>query len=386
MSPQDTEDLIAKGVRKYGEKWEGAVLYPPVGIHVATADDIRRYANGLGDANPLWHSEDHARESVYGGIVAPPSFLNAVSEGQAIVGLPGLIATFVGAEWEWFEMVRAGDRFSVTNTLLPLEDKTRAKGSRQYLQSGILRYKNQSGFLVGQCTWRMIRTEVKLGGKPSEKQTHERTKKAARHCYSKEALEEIYQSLDSEKIQGPKPLYVEDVTEGQEIPLVVKGPLSLSDMVAWAAGISWHRMALAHGPKLRFLRDHPALAYTDPLTGTPEPIANSHFDADAARILMGSPLPLDLGFQRVAWLSHPITNWMGDHGFLKRLDVRVKGFVRFGDTNRCRGKVVRTWREGEESGAEVEVQSQNQAGEITARGNALVVLPSRKSAFKTKNT
>jgi hypothetical protein len=95
---------------------------------------------------------------------------------------------------------------------------------------------------------------------------------------------------------------------------------------------------------------------------------------------MGSPLPLDLGFQRVSWLSHPITNWMGDCGFLKRLNVRIKGFVRFGDTNWCRGKVLRTWHEGNEAGVEVEVTSRNQDHEITAQGSAVVVLPSRKTA------
>ncbi len=378
MSRHGTEDLIEKGVRKYREKWEGAILSPPVGTHVVTNDTIRHYANGLGDANPLWHSEDRARNSIYGGGVAPPSFLNAVSEGQAIVGLPGLIATFVGAEWEWFKMIRTDDRFSVTNQLLPLKDKTREKGPRQYLQSGILRYFAQSGAVTGQCTWRMMRTEIKLGGKGSEKSEGKALKTIKSHAYSAADLEKIYRDIDSETVRGTAPRYVEDVLVGEEIPLVVKGPLSLSDMVAWAGGISWHRMALAHGPKLKFLRDHSGLSYTDPQTGTPEPIANSHFDPDAARILMGSPLPLDLGFQRIAWLSHPLTNWMGDHGFLKQLNVRLKGFVRFGDTNRLSGKVVRTWLSSMKGMVELEVSSINQRGETTAQGNAIVVLPSRK--------
>ena len=92
-----------RGFENTGKNGRGAVLSPPVSTHVVTTDAIRHYADGLGDANPLWHSEDHARVSIYAGGVAPPSFLNAVSEGQAIVGLPGLIATFVGAEWEWFK-------------------------------------------------------------------------------------------------------------------------------------------------------------------------------------------------------------------------------------------------------------------------------------------
>ena len=145
MNYPGTEDLIEKGVRKYREKWEGAILSPPVGTHLVTKDTIRHYANGLGDCQSIVAQRRPRRESIYAGSIAPPSFLNAVSEGQAIVGLPGLIATFVGAEWEWFGVIRSGDRFSVTNQLLPLKDKTRANGPRQYLQSGILRYMAQTG-------------------------------------------------------------------------------------------------------------------------------------------------------------------------------------------------------------------------------------------------
>jgi len=384
MSRQDTDDLIEKGVRKYREKWEGAVLTPPVGIHMVTTDAIRRYANGLGDANPLWHSEDRGHTSVYGGSIAPPSFLNAVSEGQAIVGLPGLIATFTGAEWEWFRVIRSGDRFSVTNQLLPLRDKTRANGPRQYLQSGVLRYMDPSGAVVGECTWHMMRTEMKLGGRSGNKKKRP-GETIDVHAYSEDEMEEIYLGLDREEIRGSVARYVEDVAEGEEIAAVVKGPLSISDMVAWAGGISWWRTELAHGPKLRFLRDHPGLSYRDPRSGAPEPIANSHFEAGAARILMGSPLPLDLGFQRVAWLSHPLTNWMSDHGFLGKLDVRLKGFVRFGDTNWCRGRVVRTWLEGAEGRVELEVSSENQRGETTAGGRAIVVLPSRKTGMENSD-
>ena len=343
-------------------------MTPPVSTHLVTSDAVAHFAHGLGDDNPLWHK----------GRVAPPTFLNAVSEGQAIVGLPGLIATFVGAEWEWFRTIRTGDRFSVTDELLPLEEKTKGSGPRQYLQSGILRYAAPSGEVTGQCTWRMMRSEIKLGGKGSHKRKDEIRDPIQIHVYSEKDLEEIYQGLDNERIRGSEPLYMEDVQEGEEIPAVIKGPLSLSDMVAWASGISWHRMGLAHGPKLRFLKDHPGLGYVDPKTGAPEPIANSHFDPDAARILMGSPLPLDLGFQRVAWLSHPVTNWMGDAGLLRQLKVRLKGFVRFGDTNWCRGRVVRTWHQGAKGMVELAVSSRNQRGETTAEGTALVRLPSRK--------
>jgi len=164
---------------------------------------------------------------------------------------------------------------------------------------------------------------------------------------------------------------------GDELKPVVKGPLSLSDMVAWAIGTGWHRIELAHGLKLLHLRANPGLSYIDPDTGVPEPIANSHFLVPAARILMGSSLPLDLGFQRVSWLGHVVTNWMSDYGFLKKLEARLKSFVRFGDTTWCKGKVIKKNVEEKEYLVECEIWGENQRGEITTTGKAVIVLPSR---------
>jgi acyl dehydratase len=377
----DMSQVIARGIDKYRQKMEGAVLHPPVANRKATPDCIRHFADGLGDANPLWRDEDHAKAGIHGGLIAPPGFLVAVSEGQAIVGLPGLVSTFAGAEWEWSDVIREGDQFTVTNRLLELQDKTRGGGPRRLLQSGILGYENQTGRVIGSCTWRMMRSEVKPGSGSTRKEPdkHDRSPDTAHH-YTEEELSRIYADIEAEHIRGAEPRFFEDVAEGDRLTPVVKGPLSLSDMVAWAMGTGWHRMSLAHGPKLKFLRDKPGLAYVDPDTGAPEPIANSHFQPAAARILMGSPLPLDVGFQRVCWLSHLVTNWMGDAGFLKKLSARLTGLVCFGDTNWCRGKVARKWREGEERLVEVEVWCENQRHQITATGRAVVALPARQEA------
>jgi acyl dehydratase len=376
---ENSKDIIATGIDRYRQKMLDTILYPPVQNEVATKDAIRHFADGLGDPNPLWQDEDYAKSSRYGAIVAPPCFLNAVSEGQAIVGLPGLIATFVGSEWEWFTVIRVNDRFSVTNHLVDLRDLPEEKGRRRLLQSGILNYQNQKGELVGRCRWNVLRTEAKPalrrpGGPEGDRE------KTALHPYSEKELAAIYSAIDQEEVRGGNPRYFEDVIPGEEIPPVVKGPLSLSDMVAWAIGTSWHRMALAHGPKLRYLRKNPGLSYVDPETGLPEPIGNSHFTPSAAKILMGSSLPLDLGFQRVCWLSHGVTNWMGDDGFLKKLETRLKGFVRFGDTTWCKGRIAGKRVEGEERLVDLDLFSENQNGEVTTVGKAVVCLPSKRAS------
>ena len=220
----------------------------------------------------------------------------------------------------------------------------------------------------------MMRSEAKpekLKPKTVEKEKPSPTP----YHYKEEKLASIYQAIEAEEIRGGNPRTFEEVRIGDPLGPVVKGPLSLSDMVAWACGIGWQRIALAHGMKLSFLRRYPGLSYIDPETGAPEPIANSHFLPSAAKILMGSPLPLDLGFQRVCWMGHLVTNWMSDVGFLKKLDVRLKGFVRFGDTTWCLGKVSGKRNKGGEHLIELELLAKNQEGKMTTEGRAEVVLP-----------
>lgn len=368
--------LVDKGLEKYKSKMVGAILRPRQGNEVATKDAIRHFANGTGDLNPLWFNEDYAKKSIYGTMLAPPFFLNAISEGQAIIGLPGLISTYVGAEWEWHNVIRVNDSFTVTNLLLDLEEKGGKEGQRRFLQSGILSYRDQRGDAAGTCKWNMMRTETKLGGGEREKKKRKSSEPVI-HFYTEDELAAIYKALDTEEVRGAEPRFWEDVNVNDELVPVVKGPLSLSDMVAWAIGTGWHRIELAHGAKLSFLRKKPGLSYQDPDTGAPEPIANSHFLGSAARILMESPLPIDLGMQRLTWFGHLITNWMSDYGFLKALNGRIKEFVRFGDTNWCRGKISRKYVEGEELLIELELNAENQRGEITTTGTAIVVLPSK---------
>ena len=41
--------------------------------HEATRDNIRHYAHGIGDDNPLWTRTDYAKATAHGGLIAPPS-------------------------------------------------------------------------------------------------------------------------------------------------------------------------------------------------------------------------------------------------------------------------------------------------------------------------
>src|SRR5215467_8204173 len=69
--------------------------------HEATRDNIRHYAHGIGDDNPLWCDPEYAAHTKYGTIVALPSFLfatNRIISGY-VGGLSGVHAMWAGANW-----------------------------------------------------------------------------------------------------------------------------------------------------------------------------------------------------------------------------------------------------------------------------------------------
>ena len=86
---------------------------------------IIRFAQAIGDQNPLFTDEAAARKSRYGGLIAPPTFLRSVIAGPPTVefeqpysaGLDG------GSEWEYFEPVRPGDRITHTVRITDLFER-----------------------------------------------------------------------------------------------------------------------------------------------------------------------------------------------------------------------------------------------------------------------
>ena len=91
----------------------------------------------------------------------------------------------------------------------------------------------------------------------------------------------------------------------------------------------------------------------------------------------GLPMAYDYGSQRMCWLGHPITNWMGDDGFLKRLYGEVRRFNYIGDTSWVKAKVSGKSAHNGEHLVDLEVWVENQGGEVVSPGEATVALPSR---------
>ncbi|MDP2955174.1 MAG: hypothetical protein Q8N53_02030, partial [Longimicrobiales bacterium] len=85
----------------------------------------------------------------------------------------------------------------------------------------------------------------------------------------------------------------------------------------------------------------------------------------------------DYGPERVSWMGHLMTNWAGDDGFLQELNVEIRRHNIVGDTTWCRGKVAAKEVSEGQHRVRCQVWAENQRGETTVTGTAVVALPTR---------
>lgn len=338
----------------------------------ATRDTIRHFVDAVGDPNPLYRDEAYAKATRFGTLAAPPCFLYSVCWATGRIGFPGIHAWNSGSDWEWFHPIRLGDQLSYTMTVTDLQEKRSEMAGRILIEYARADYRNQHAELVGTCTGWSVRAERQASGQRGKYKHIEKAQ------YTREDLEAIWADYDREEIRGANPRYWEDVNIGDELTPVVKGPLSMRDLVTWVMGAGSPYMR-AHRFAVEFERRHPSITMLDSQTGQMDVPELVHMEDTRAQEI-GVPGAYDYGCQRSAWLGHLLTNWMGDDGFLRKLYVELRRFNVVGDTTWCKGKVTRKCIENDEHLVDLDVWAENQRGEITAPGRALVRLPSRQAA------
>jgi hypothetical protein len=112
--------------------------------------------------------------------------------------------------------------------------------------------------------------------------------------------------------------------------------------------------------------------------GIPDVMQRVHWDPAFAR-RSGNPTTFDYGRMRETWLIHLCTDWMGDAGWLWKLDCEFRRFNYVGDTQWLRGTITRKYLAGGDRPAvDLEVVCTNQRAEVTTPGHATILLPSRQ--------
>lgn len=340
---------------------------------LASKETIRNWVYGVGDPNPLWVDENYARNTRYGCLVAPPSWLYSVFPTYVQQGLPGVHAFHSGNDWEFYRPVLIGDKIRPESVFTGFEEKPSRFSGKLVMEYQEARYFNQRDELVAKAkTWlvRAERGEAKKKGKYSELQLP--------HPWTEEELRKIEDDTIAEQIRGSDVRYWEDVEVGEKLPPVIKGPLGLTDMIAFFAGSGVISLR-AHGLAFRVYRQHPSWSFRDPRTCALEPIAGVHWNQAAAKAA-GLPYEYNAGIQTQSWLIELMTSWMRDEGWLKTNYAEYRHFIYFSDVVWFTGTVTRKYvDENGEYCVDIETTGINQRGEDTTPGRATVILPSRQA-------
>jgi acyl dehydratase len=340
-----------------------------------TRDNIRHYAHGIGDANPLWSQPDYARGTAYGDVIAPPSFVFSLSRilSGYVGGLPGVHAMWAGADLTWHAPMRRGTEVRVTAQLKDLvEHQTRFAG-RAFQQIYHVEIFDEAGQAL--CTgdsW-CFRTERDAARNRGTKYTE--AKQRGPEKYDAERLRAIYDLYEAEEVRGAEPRYFEDIEVGAELPAMAKGPMTVTGFIAFAQG--WGGLYIrANKIAYDLIKKHSGLGIPNKF-GIPDVPERVHWEEELA-LEVGTPGAYDYGPERFSWLTHHLTNWIGDDGFL----VKHKGQIRHhniaGDWIKINGVIVDKSRDAEGRGlVTIEQRATNQHGDTSAIGSGVVRLPSR---------
>ncbi len=337
--------------------------------HYASPDTIRHFVHGMGDTNPLFSDEEYGKSSRWGAMVAPPTFLFSCFGRGAPRGLPGVHGMWAGASFEMEDALRAGTHIVGTVTPSALTPKETRFAGRAILQEYTYDFRTTEDRPLAKVKEWNMRTErdsARSRGKYNYMELAQ---------YTSEDIERIFADYDKEEIRGARPRYWEDVQIEDELTHVVKGPLRVTDNVAWKIGWGFRPFAYAHKVAVDYYKRHPQ-AFIPNEYGIPDVPERVHWDPDFAR-RVGVPGAYDFGPQRVSWLGQVVTNWIGDDGFIKVYWSEVRRFNLNGDTHWLKGKVSSKRKGNGEALVELELWGDDQREETTIRGGATVVLPSR---------
>ncbi len=352
-----------------------------------TADVFRHVAVAYGDDNPLWCDPSYGAGTRWEGPIAPPPLVGgdtlvgedevtavAPHQSELMKGDPlrGVHAFYSASAREWWAPLRPGMRVSRRNALVGVLDKPSEFAERAIHEWTGQVFRATGGPLLSAQYRLMIRTERT---KARERKKYDGV---ALDPYTDEQVAEIEAQYAAEGPRGAEPRWWEDVAEGDTVGPMVKGPLTVTDIVCWHVGMG---MGLYGVAPLRLgaanRRRIPRFFHRDP-QNVPDVMQRVHWDPEFAR-RSGNPTTFDYGRMRETWLVHLCTDWMGDDAWLWKLDCEFRRFNYVGDTQWLRGTVVRRYlAEGDRPAVDLELVAENQRGEVTTPGHATILLPSRE--------
>ncbi len=186
----------------------------------ATYDNMRNFARGYGDDNPLYTSAGYGETTRWGSQIGAP--MMPIAMNRPLFGDPpevklrrpsfrGIHVFVSGSSWDWFRPINAGDQlfsFGGTETIVE-KDSEFAERSMQ-LTKTMVRF-NQRAEIVAISRTLLIHTERKTA---RERGKYDEIEPAT---YTDDDIAEIDAIYAAEQARGSEPRWFEDVTVGDAL-------------------------------------------------------------------------------------------------------------------------------------------------------------------------
>ena len=323
-------------------------------------------ADAIEDANPLYRDAEYARRSRFAGIVCPPlatwkdigppiGYFGAGQESHFQVPLPfnsyGLNG---GSDWQFLRPAYVGAWITRRFRVLDIFEKPGRSGMlvfivRQETQT------NELGQIISLAKRVSIhrslpyQPQMQSSSQPSESGAPESVASGSGTEPQLRTVPVAPPAADTvlEKPQAKltQQRYFEDIVVGAELPPVVKGPMTTTHLVRWAA---------ANGNYARI-----------------------HWDLPFAQLQQGLPNVVVNGSLKNQYLGQLLIDFAGEEGWFKRFYVQHRGMDFPGDVLTSSGTVTGKREQAGYGLVDCAVALRNSRGEQTAAGQATVVFPKR---------
>ena len=308
-----------------------ATEYVPAVFEVEKSH-ITSFAQAIGDDNPLWNDEAAARKSLYGGLIAPPTFTRMIFNSLRPPGtehypLPGTVQLDGGSQWRYSGPIRPGDRITQFRKVTDVYERQGSSGPLIFIL-GQYRFVNQFEQTAVELNTVTIRHEPVRSGKGVR----------SADPYGERA--------------APDP------------GTLAASPIGPPD---WAG--------LSEGAEIGPLTKHTTTQDLVKYAGASRDFYEIHYDKDFA-LGVGLPGVIIHGALKAAYLGKLMTDWLGDPGALRSLQCQYRGMDFPSESVICKGRVARVYEEDGQSLADCDIWIENTRGQTTVPGHATVTVPS----------
>ncbi len=377
---------------RVGQPVGGGQLWDP-----CSTSDIRRWVMAMDYPNPLHWDQEFARDSRYGGLVAPQSIAAALDYGHgcapACVGrIPGSHLIFGGEEWWFYGVpVRPGDTLFQDRRFHDYKVADTKFAGPTMFQRGDTTHRNQHGALVA----RERSTSIRYLAAEANKRGMYENRLGEMKRWSEDELEQVsalrHEWLLSNRL-GVSP-HFDEVKVGDTLPRRVIGPHSIASFTTEYRAFLFNIWGTFHWVTPEGVAD--PWVYQDP--GWTEGFA---FDEEGARIdprkrdglyvgpsrghidedkasRVGMARAYGYGATMGAWCTDYIGYWAGNDGLVRHIKSDFRGPAFEGDVTYFDAEII--GKEAESAwGAplvQVRLRLSNQDGNVLVDSTAEVELP-----------